>query len=238
MVPLDETWTHEVAIDWKNVIENYVEDYHFPIGHPGLSALMEAQYDRETFPGGTMRLSHRMREKPLRSWSAQGYAKFLPVMEHLPEDMRRRWTYFGLYPNVFFDIYPEWMDFFHVLPLGAGRTLIRARSFGFPDDRREMKAARFLCARLNSPRAGRGRSPDRLRAARARLRRLFAGHPVVEGDRARGLPGLDPRADPGRQAGQAARPPQLGPRSHWNALIPGERFIVSGSHPARRNSSI
>ena len=150
MVPLDETWTHEVPIDWKNVVENYVEDYHFPMGHPGLSALMEAQYDRESFPGGTMRLSHRMREKPLRNWSAQGYAKFLPVIEHLPEDMRRRWTYFGLYPNVFFDIYPEWLDFFHVLPLGAGRTLIRARSFGFPDDRREMKAARWYCARLNS----------------------------------------------------------------------------------------
>ncbi len=150
MVPLDEVWTHELAIDWKNVIENYVEDYHFPIGHPGLSALMEAEYDRESFPGGTMRLSHRMREKPLRSWSAQGYAKLLPVIEHLPEDLRRRWTYFGLYPNVFFDIYPEWLDFFHVVPLGAGRTLIRARSYGFVDDRREMKAARFLCARLNS----------------------------------------------------------------------------------------
>ena len=37
-----------------------------------------------------------------------------------------------------------------LLPLGAGRTLIRARSFGFPDDRREMKVARFLCSRLNS----------------------------------------------------------------------------------------
>jgi phenylpropionate dioxygenase-like ring-hydroxylating dioxygenase large terminal subunit len=71
-------------------------------------------------------------------------------MEHLPEHMRRRWTYVGLFPNVYFDIYPEWMDFFHVLPLGAGRTLIRARSFGFTDDRREMKAARFFCARLNS----------------------------------------------------------------------------------------
>jgi phenylpropionate dioxygenase-like ring-hydroxylating dioxygenase large terminal subunit/AcrR family transcriptional regulator len=147
MVPLDETWTKDVPIDWKNVIENYVEDYHFPIGHPGLSALMESQYDRESFPGGTMRLSHHMREKPLKSWSAEGYAKFLPVMEHLPESMRRRWTYFGLYPNVFFDIYPEWMDFFHVQPLGAGRTLIRSRSFGFKDDRREMKAARYLCAR-------------------------------------------------------------------------------------------
>jgi phenylpropionate dioxygenase-like ring-hydroxylating dioxygenase large terminal subunit/AcrR family transcriptional regulator len=150
MVPLDEPWTRELEIDWKNVVENYVEDYHFPIGHPGLSALMEAQYDREIFPGGTMRLSHRMREKPLKSWSAEGYAKFLPVIEHLPEDLRRRWTYFGLFPNVYFDIYPEWLDYFQVLPLAAGRTLIRARSFGFPDDRREMKAARFLCARLNT----------------------------------------------------------------------------------------
>jgi len=150
MVPLDEPWSHELEIDWKNVVENYVEDYHFPIGHPGLSALMEPQYDREILPGGTMRLSHRMRAKPLKSWSAERYAKFLPVIEHLPEDMRRRWTYFGLFPNVYFDIYPEWMDYFQVLPLGAGRTLIRARSFGFADDRREMKAARFLCARLNT----------------------------------------------------------------------------------------
>jgi phenylpropionate dioxygenase-like ring-hydroxylating dioxygenase large terminal subunit/AcrR family transcriptional regulator len=150
MVPLDDPWTHELVIDWKNVVENYVEDYHFPIGHPGLSALMEPQYDRQVFPGGTMRLSHRMREKPLKSWSAERYARFLPVIEHLPEDKRRRWTYFGLFPNVFFDIYPEWLDYFHVLPLGAGRTLIRARSFGFKDDRREMRAARFLCARLNA----------------------------------------------------------------------------------------
>jgi phenylpropionate dioxygenase-like ring-hydroxylating dioxygenase large terminal subunit len=110
---------------------------------------MEPQYDRECFPGGTMRLSHHMREKPLKSWSAEGYAKFLPVMEHLPEHMRRRWTYFGLFPNVYLDIYPEWMDYFHVLPLGAGRTLIRARSFGFRDDRREMKAARYFGSRLN-----------------------------------------------------------------------------------------
>ncbi len=150
MVPLDEPWTNDVPIDWKNVIENYVEDYHFPMGHPGLSALMEAEYDRENFPGGTMRLSHHVRAQPLRSWSAERYAKFLPVMEHLPEPMRRRWTYVGLYPNVFFDIYPEWMDYFHVLPLGAGRTRIRCRSFGFKDDRREMKAARYLCSRLNA----------------------------------------------------------------------------------------
>jgi phenylpropionate dioxygenase-like ring-hydroxylating dioxygenase large terminal subunit/AcrR family transcriptional regulator len=150
MVPLDDLWVHDLEIDWKNVVENYVEDYHFPIGHPGLSALMESQYDRDVNANGTMRLSHRMRAKPLKSWSAERYAKFLPVMEHLPEDMRRRWTYFGLFPNVYFDIYPEWLDFFHIVPTGPGRVRIRARSFGFPDDRREMRAARWLCARLNS----------------------------------------------------------------------------------------
>jgi phenylpropionate dioxygenase-like ring-hydroxylating dioxygenase large terminal subunit/AcrR family transcriptional regulator len=150
MVPLDDLWVHDVEIDWKNLVENYVEDYHFPMGHPGLSALMEPQYDREYLPAGTMRLSHRMREKPLKSWSAERYARFLPTIEHLPEDMRRRWTYIGLFPNVFFDIYPEWLDFFQLVPLGPGRTRIRARSYGFPDDRREMRAARWLCTRLNA----------------------------------------------------------------------------------------
>jgi phenylpropionate dioxygenase-like ring-hydroxylating dioxygenase large terminal subunit/AcrR family transcriptional regulator len=150
MVPLDDLWVHDVEIDWKNLVENYVEDYHFPMGHPGLSALMESQYEREVFAGGTMRLSHRMREKPLKNWSAERYAKFLPAMEHLPQGMQRRWTYIGLFPNVYFDIYPEWLDFFQLIPLGPGRTRIRARSYGFPDDRREMKAARWLCTRLNA----------------------------------------------------------------------------------------
>ena len=150
MVPLDEVWQQDLAIDWKNVVENYVEDYHFPIGHAGLSALMESDYDRELGPNGTMRLSHRMREKPLKSWSAERYAKFLPAIEHLPEDMRRRWTYFGLFPNVFFDVYPEWLDYFHVIPTGPGRVRIRARSYGFPDERREMRAARYLSVRINA----------------------------------------------------------------------------------------
>src|SRR4029453_19484929 len=92
-------------------------------------------------PGGTVRLSHRMRAEALRtSWSAVRYAAFLPVIEHLPEDMRRRWTYFGLFPNVYFDIYPEWLDYFHVIPTGPGRVRIRARIYRFRDVRRGVRA--------------------------------------------------------------------------------------------------
>jgi phenylpropionate dioxygenase-like ring-hydroxylating dioxygenase large terminal subunit/AcrR family transcriptional regulator len=149
MVPLAEMWVHDVGIDWKNVVENYVEDYHFPMGHPGLTALMDANYERQVLPGGTMRLSHTLRAQPRRSWSAERYAALLPEVEHLPADLRRRWTYFGLFPNVYFDVYPEWMDFFQLLPTAAGRTRLRARVYGFPDERREMRAARYLNRRLN-----------------------------------------------------------------------------------------
>ena len=149
MVPLDEMWVRDVAIDWKNVVENYVEDYHFPMGHPGLSALMDPDYERQVFPGGTMRLSHRLRAQPRRSWSAERYATLLPEVEYLPRELRRRWSYFGLFPNVFFDIYPEWIDFFQLLPTAAGHTRLRARVFGIPDERREMRAARYLNRRLN-----------------------------------------------------------------------------------------
>lgn len=150
MVPLDDGWENTLDIDWKNVVENYVEDYHFPMGHLGLSALMEPDYDREVTSGGAMRLSHRMRQQPLKSWSAERYASILPPVAHLPQDMQRRWTYFGLFPNVFFDVYPEWLDFFHVIPLAPGRVRLRTRSYGFPDERPEMRAARYLSVRINA----------------------------------------------------------------------------------------
>ena len=150
MVPLADLWEHDVEIDWKNVVENYVEDYHFPMGHPGLAALMDSNYERAVLAGGTMRLSHTVRAQPRRCWSAERYAALLPEIEYLPVGMRRRWSYFGLFPNVYFDIYPEWMDFFQLLPTAAGRTRLRARLFGFPDERREMRAARYLNRRINN----------------------------------------------------------------------------------------
>jgi phenylpropionate dioxygenase-like ring-hydroxylating dioxygenase large terminal subunit/AcrR family transcriptional regulator len=149
MEPIGELWEEKHPIDWKNVVENYVEDYHFSTGHPGLSALMERQYDRAVLPSGVMRLSHRMREQPRRNWSAQRYAGLLPDFPHLPREMQRRWTYFGLFPNVFLDVFPEWIDFFHVEPLGPGRVRLRSQSYGLRDERRETRAARYLGIRLN-----------------------------------------------------------------------------------------
>jgi phenylpropionate dioxygenase-like ring-hydroxylating dioxygenase large terminal subunit len=143
-------WEEIVDVDWKNAVENYVEDYHFPTGHKGLSALMEADYDRNPLPDGVVRLSHRMREQPLANWSVQRYHKLLPGYDHLPTEMRRRWTYFGLFPNTYFDLFPEKMDFMQMVPLAPGKMLLRGRCYALPDARRETRAVRWLSDRINA----------------------------------------------------------------------------------------
>lgn len=148
--PLGEMWEEPHDIDWKNIVENYVEDYHFATGHPGLSALMERDYDREVTSAGAMRLSHRMLKAPRRSWSARHYARILPDFAHLPDEQNRRWTYFGLFPNVYFDVFPDYMDTFQVIPVGPGKSLLRSQAYALPDDSRATKAARFLSLRINT----------------------------------------------------------------------------------------
>jgi phenylpropionate dioxygenase-like ring-hydroxylating dioxygenase large terminal subunit len=63
--------------------------------------------------------------------------------------MQTRWTYYALFPNTFFDLFPEKMDFFQMIPLAAGRVLLRGRSYGLPDSRRETRAVRYLSDRIN-----------------------------------------------------------------------------------------
>ena len=142
-------WTEIIDIDWKNGIENYVEDYHFPVGHKGLSALMAEEYEREAINHNACRLSHKMRKDPLNNWSAERYRTVLPNYTHLPEYMRERWIYYVLFPNTLFDMFPEQMDFMQLIPLGPGKMMLRGSNYALPDSSRETRAARFLGDRIN-----------------------------------------------------------------------------------------
>ena len=148
---ISEVWTESIDIDWKNGVENFLEDYHFFIGHQGLSALMQDDYDRSAFDTDLSRLSHVLRQDPKSGWSERAYSRLLPEQEHLPESMRRRWTYYALYPNTFFDIYPEYMDFFQIIPVAPGRSLLRGRSYSLVDQResRLLTAIKYLNTRIN-----------------------------------------------------------------------------------------
>jgi phenylpropionate dioxygenase-like ring-hydroxylating dioxygenase large terminal subunit len=77
------------------------------------------------------------------------YQAVLPNSRHLPADRQRLWTYFKLWPNVALDIYPDQIDFMQMLPVSPTETLIREIAYAHPDDRREMRAARYLNWRIN-----------------------------------------------------------------------------------------
>jgi len=150
MVPVGDYWSVEPGVDWKNIMDNFLEGYHVPVGHPGLYRLFGAHYEAEVRPGGVVRHMHWLRDTPSANWSERHYQKLLPVVEHLPEDRRRAWAYYSLMPNMAFDVFPDSMDFFHVVPQGPGKAKIRGRAYALPNASRAMKAARFLNWRINT----------------------------------------------------------------------------------------
>ena len=85
------------------------------------------------------------------TWSSGPRPTFpsAPISSFCRPRRGRRWLYFKLWPNVAFDIYPDQVDFMHFVPVGPTETMIREISYALPDERREMKAARYLNWRIN-----------------------------------------------------------------------------------------
>ncbi|MEA2779818.1 MAG: hypothetical protein QOK29_1362 [Rhodospirillaceae bacterium] len=149
MEPFGERSTQDIRADWKTAVDNNTEAYHVPVGHPGLQRLYGTTYSLEVQPLGVSRGGGRLRDRPSINWSERHYQRLLPDIAHLPGDRKRSWLYYSMFPNLAFDIYPDMIDFFQILPVSAGRSLSRSRSYALPDGRREMRAARYLNQRIN-----------------------------------------------------------------------------------------
>lgn len=135
-------------VDWKNVADNYSDGMHVGIAHPGLTRLFGTSYGVEAGPH-VDRMWGTLTEQPSLNWSERAYQRLLPRSTDLAPAQQRSWMYLKLWPNVAFDIYPDQVDFMQFLPVAPGRTLIREVSYALPDERREMRAARYLNWRIN-----------------------------------------------------------------------------------------
>jgi phenylpropionate dioxygenase-like ring-hydroxylating dioxygenase large terminal subunit len=136
------------ALNWKTIADNYSDGLHIPVGHPGLTRLFGRNY-RISAHEHVDRMDGELGEQPSDNPSERAYQKFLPAVDHLPASHRRKWIYYKLFPNVAFDIYPDQVDFMQFLPVSATDTVIREISYALPDERREMRAARYLNWRIN-----------------------------------------------------------------------------------------
>jgi phenylpropionate dioxygenase-like ring-hydroxylating dioxygenase large terminal subunit len=135
-------------VNWKNIADNYSDGLHIRVAHPGLTRLFGRSYGVEAQPL-VDKMWGFLRDRPSENLSERLYQTHLPRVAHLPEQRQFQWLYFKLWPNVAFDIYPDQIDFMQFLPISPTETLIREIAYAVPDDRREMKAARYLNWRIN-----------------------------------------------------------------------------------------
>ncbi|HKD54431.1 MAG TPA: aromatic ring-hydroxylating dioxygenase subunit alpha [Steroidobacteraceae bacterium] len=148
LVPIGRVSLRPRAVNWKNVADNFSDGLHINVAHPGLTRLFGKGYGIEATPW-IDKMWGAMRDGPSNNWSERLYQHFLPPVEYLPPERQRLWTYFKLWPNVAFDIYPDQIDFMQFVPLSPTQTLIREIAYVHPDSRREMRAARYLNWRIN-----------------------------------------------------------------------------------------
>ena len=149
--PLGRVTMRPRNVNWKQIADNYVDSLHIPVAHPGLSSLVGKSYGVEVSRNNGY--VHKMwgdgtniRKDCI---SNRLYDKYLPNMDHLPDNRQRYWLYYRLWPNLAFDIYPEQMDFMQFIPIDAHSTMIREIAYALPDERRETKAAQYLNWRIN-----------------------------------------------------------------------------------------
>jgi phenylpropionate dioxygenase-like ring-hydroxylating dioxygenase large terminal subunit len=146
--PLGRVSLRTRHVNWKNVTDNYSDSMHITVAHPGLTRLFGLSYGIEAQPWVDKMWGH-LRDIPSAQLSERLYQTLLPPSPYLPDERQRLWTYFKLWPNVAFDIYPDQIDFMQMIPVSPTETLIREIAYGHPDSRREMRAARYLNWRIN-----------------------------------------------------------------------------------------
>ncbi|HET6619679.1 MAG TPA: aromatic ring-hydroxylating dioxygenase subunit alpha [Dongiaceae bacterium] len=143
--------SEEWACNWKVALDNYLDNYHVPFGHPGLNRLMDNQLSCTMNRHGVSFSKSVIRERESPVWSERAYQRLAPrTFDFMPEDARATWV-FGFMPvNIGFDVFPDSMDIFQILPKGPTKCVIRTPLFVRPDERREAKAMRYLANRINA----------------------------------------------------------------------------------------
>jgi phenylpropionate dioxygenase-like ring-hydroxylating dioxygenase large terminal subunit len=141
-----------LPFNWKVVVDNYLEGYHIPVGHPGLLRLLDyKRYLVTTTDAKVSYVTSPIRDKPSRVWQERLYQRLVRPMPHLPESLRTSWNYAFAFPGATWNLYPDQIDTWCVYPIDEVRTRTTWRAFRAPgqSDLRD-RAVRTLNVRVNS----------------------------------------------------------------------------------------
>ncbi|KLD64942.1 aromatic ring-hydroxylating oxygenase subunit alpha [Dyella japonica] len=114
--------SYDLDCNWKVYIDNFLEGYHLPHVHPGLSRVLDYRaYDTELFPW------HSLQSSPLRN-SAEIYGDGQAF-------------YYFVYPNVMLNIMPGRLQTNRILPLGPGRCRVEFDYYYAQDEAAQKRIA-------------------------------------------------------------------------------------------------
>lgn len=142
-------WITELPVNWKSVRDVDNEGYHVPLAHPGLQDLYGRDYEDHQLKGGINFSRGAFGDRPGRTWSVRNYVNISDDPPGLPPHLRKAWTYYGLFPATVFAFTPEGAQFYHEIPLSAGRTCLTGRLYRYPDETRRQRLARYLALRID-----------------------------------------------------------------------------------------
>ncbi|HPG95489.1 MAG: aromatic ring-hydroxylating dioxygenase subunit alpha [Dokdonella sp.] len=115
--------TYDINCNWKVYIDNFLEGYHLPHVHPGLSKVLDYRaYDTELFAWQSLQSS------PLRDGGdiyGEGEA-----------------FYYQVYPNIMLNIMPGRLQTNRIVPLGAGRCRVEFDFYYAQDEKAQSRVAR------------------------------------------------------------------------------------------------
>ena len=136
-------------VNWKNVGDNYSDAPAHPGGAPGPHAAVWRDLPRRVARVDRPHVGRAQRQAVAQLGRA--HVPEVPAGGRAPagRTKRRSWVYFKLWPNFAFDVYPDQVDIMQWLPISPTETLIREIGYARPDERREMRVARYCNWRIN-----------------------------------------------------------------------------------------
>lgn len=140
-----------LPINWKNSIDNYLEGYHIPVGHPGLLRLLDyKRYIVHTDESKVSYVRGPLRDKRSKNLQERLYQRLMRPMPGLNAEARESWSYVFAFPGMTWNLYPDQIDFWTNYPIDERRTATHWHSFRAPEDNgRRHTLVRRLNNRVN-----------------------------------------------------------------------------------------
>jgi choline monooxygenase len=114
--------SYEIACNWKVYVDNFLEGYHLPFVHPGLSKVLDYRvYDTELDDW------YSLQHSPLRNNDGiygDGHA-----------------YYYFIYPNIMLNITPGRLQTNRIIPAGEGRCIVEFDYYYTDDDETQARVA-------------------------------------------------------------------------------------------------